>query len=131
MSRRWMLALTCATLTLAAAGWALPAAGSGAEESPPPQEQPRHEEVDWSMSCVECHRDFTPESTAEWEKGKHGQVNVGCFICHGDGVESFAPKPDNTSCATCHDDKFAASESSVANDCFSCHGGHTLRFHPE
>ena len=49
MSRKWMLALACATLTLAAAGWALPAAGSGVEESPPPQEQPRHEEVDWSM----------------------------------------------------------------------------------
>ncbi|MFQ5583187.1 MAG: hypothetical protein ACE5GL_01975 [Calditrichia bacterium] len=52
----------------------------------------KHEDVDFSISCVECHEQETPEQVEEWEKGMHGQVNVGCFVCHGDGEVEFYPE---------------------------------------
>ncbi len=90
-----------------------------------------HPEVDFSLSCIECHSTETPDQVEEWSAGMHGQVNVNCFVCHGDGIEEFYPSPTTERCVSCHsryEVNFSAEKE--ASSCFSCHDGHTLKFHP-
>ena len=95
-------------------------------EAEPPA---KHSDVDFSMSCLECHTVETPDITADWEKGMHGQVNVGCFVCHGDGDVEFFPQPTTERCVSCHSAQEADYSKIEASTCFSCHNGHTLTFH--
>lgn len=92
-------------------------------------EDQKHPEADFSISCLECHQEVTPEITTEWNEGKHGQVHIGCFICHGDGEVEFFAKPNDMSCASCHSAKEVDFTQVEATTCFSCHGGHGLKFH--
>ncbi|MBN2366360.1 MAG: hypothetical protein JXL67_09330, partial [Calditrichaeota bacterium] len=62
----------------------------------------KHPEVDYSISCQECHSELTPEIFQEWQDSKHGVMNYGCYMCHGDGVEEFAAKPGSERCTACH-----------------------------
>lgn len=89
----------------------------------------KHPEVDFTLSCLDCHRDMTPDITSEWEKGMHGQVNVGCFICHGDGEVKFYAKPGDDTCMTCHSAQETDFSNLEVSNCFSCHNGHNLKFH--
>jgi uncharacterized CHY-type Zn-finger protein len=89
----------------------------------------KHADVDFSVSCLECHQETTPEPVAEWSAGMHGQVNVGCFICHGDGEAEFYAKPADDGCVTCHSAKEVDFSRLEATSCFSCHGGHSLKLH--
>ena len=62
------------------------------KEAPPAPPVPaKHADVDFSKSCLDCHKTETPDAVAEWQSGMHGEVNVGCFICHGDGKEEYYP----------------------------------------
>jgi len=91
--------------------------------------QEKHPEVDFSVSCTECHREATPEIVAQWENSKHGLVNVKCYVCHGDGEVEFSPKPTSDRCVGCHS-RYEVDFSKLAvKSCFSCHHGHTLKFH--
>jgi len=61
----------------------------------------------WGASCVDCHRDMSPKLVGDWEKSRHGEVGVGCSVCHGsdhtsaDDVKEVAlPTPET--CAQCH-----------------------------
>jgi len=89
----------------------------------------KHEKVDFSISCEECHAETTPGITKDWQDGQHGKFKVGCFICHGDGVERFQAKPGDESCISCHSDYEVDWSKSNSKSCFDCHGGHTLKFH--
>ncbi len=89
----------------------------------------KHPEVDFSISCEECHSEATPEITKAWQEGQHGTFKVGCFICHGDGVERFASKPGDESCISCHSDYEVDFSKTKSETCFDCHNGHTLKFH--
>ena len=89
----------------------------------------KHPEVDFSTSCVECHAENTPEVTTAWQEGQHGKFKVGCFICHGDGVDRFTAKPNDEACITCHSDYEVDWEKTKVKNCFDCHDGHTLKFH--
>lgn len=89
----------------------------------------KHPEVDFSTSCYECHLNASPEIVAKWETGKHGQVNVGCFVCHGDGEEEFFAKPQGERCIGCHSAKEVNFAALPVKTCFGCHGGHDLKFH--
>jgi len=89
----------------------------------------KHAAVDFSISCEECHAENTPEITKDWQDGKHGTFKVGCFICHGDGVERFEAKPGDGSCISCHSDYEVDWSKSKSKSCFDCHDGHTLKFH--
>ncbi len=95
-------------------------------------EDEKHLDVDFSVSCLECHTEETPEVVADWSAGTHGQVNVGCFICHGDGEEEYYASPGTEACISCHDsmaEEVATAESD--ENCFTCHNGHKLKFHAE
>ncbi|MEX1276060.1 MAG: hypothetical protein WEE20_09010 [Bacteroidota bacterium] len=88
-----------------------------------------HLSVDWSISCEDCHVKETPKAVKEWQFGKHGEVNVGCFVCHGDGVEEYHPQPSTERCIGCHPRQEADMQGRAEPSCFSCHHGHTLKFH--
>lgn len=89
----------------------------------------KHPEADFSISCLECHQEVTPEVTQEWNEGQHGLVNVGCFVCHGDGEVEFYPKPTSFNCIGCHSANEVDFSKTEATNCFSCHDGHDLKFH--
>lgn len=90
-----------------------------------------HPDVEFDVSCNDCHAEETPEVYAAWESGVHGDVNIKCFICHGDGTETFTLKPPVETCRGCHDTAFPAFEASGQESCFSCHDHHTLQFHQD
>jgi len=89
----------------------------------------KHEKVDFSISCVECHTEITPEAVAEWQKSAHGVMGFACYMCHGDGIEEFDAKPTADRCISCHDSQNVDWEKTPVNNCFDCHKGHTLKFH--
>ncbi len=33
-------------------------------------------------ACVNCHQDVSPGVVIQWEKSKHAQVGVKCYVCH-------------------------------------------------
>ncbi|MDZ7291557.1 MAG: hypothetical protein ONB44_22220 [candidate division KSB1 bacterium] len=99
------------------------------EQAAPPGARGKHPEVDFSISCLECHRDATPEVVVKWESGKHGQVNVGCFVCHGDGEVEFYNKPQGERCISCHSPQEVDFTKLPVKTCFGCHNGHDLKFH--
>lgn len=99
------------------------------DQTPPAMVQEKHPEVDFSTSCLECHQSATAEVVAKWEAGKHGQVNVGCFVCHGDGEVEFYRKPQGERCIGCHSQQEVDFTALPVKNCFGCHSGHDLKFH--
>ena len=95
----------------------------------PAYQQEKHPDVDWSISCNECHAEMTPEVFKAWENSSHGQVNFGCYICHGDGQEEFHAKGQDDGCQGCHAQQLVDFEKVKAESCFDCHDGHSLKFH--
>ena len=93
------------------------------------QKAAKHEDVDFSISCVECHQEATPQAVKEWRESKHGMMNFACYLCHGDGVESFEPKPSTEKCIGCHSGQQVDPQKAPGMTCFDCHNGHTLKFH--
>lgn len=89
----------------------------------------KHPDVDWTVSCSECHQEITPEIFKDWSDSRHGQVNFGCYICHGDGEEVFHAKGSDEGCVGCHAGQEVNFEKSKLESCFDCHNGHSLKFH--
>lgn len=61
-------------------------------------------------SCVDCHKNGTPNIVTDWQLSKHGQAGFDCSVCHGDQHTSATdvakaqiPTPDT--CAVCHEAK--------------------------
>lgn len=115
---------------IVAAACAAGPAGEGASPSPdrvPVAEGPaaqeavmgQHPDVDFDVSCVECHERVTPRSVEGWRESIHGQTNVGCFVCHGDAEEQLMIRPPVSVCLTCHDGRL---------DGYTAAGGHRFRF---
>jgi len=85
-----------------------------------------HADVDFTISCMECHAEETPEAYAAWKESSHGKMNFGCYMCHGDGVETFASSPTVESCESCH----TGHEDCMVNHagtCYDCHDGHSMK----
>ena len=64
----------------------------------------------FSATCVDCHKNTTPNIVSDWQLSKHGQSGIDCAVCHGqehasasDVAKAKIPTPDT--CAACHDDK--------------------------
>ncbi len=93
------------------------------------EEAEKHADVDYSVSCMECHEEETPDQTNEWKESAHGDMNFGCYMCHGDGEEEYYPIPNTDGCSSCHSEYEMDSSESSSKDCFDCHEGHTLMFH--
>lgn len=89
----------------------------------------KHPKVDWDLSCQDCHADVTPEIFKQWEDSKHGGANFGCYICHGDGQEVFYKKGKDDRCEGCHSSQQETMVKTKIKSCFTCHQGHTLKFH--
>lgn len=89
----------------------------------------KHPDVDWTISCTECHADVTPEVVEKWSESRHGAVNFGCYICHGDGEEVFYAKGTDERCIGCHAGQEVNFEKIKMKSCFDCHNGHSLKFH--
>lgn len=89
----------------------------------------RHTEVDFTISCKECHSETTPDVYEAWKSSKHGLMNFGCYMCHGDGQEEFSPKPGSGTCVGCHSPQDTDFSKLSVKNCFDCHDGHTLKFH--
>ncbi len=90
-------------------------------------EPEKHPEVDFSISCVECHETETPEAVADWRESTHGKMNFGCYMCHGDGVENFAPSPKMDRCEACHSGAEKCFNQTNEGKCFDCHDGHSMK----
>jgi len=78
------------------------------------------------MGCVDCHMDVTPTIVNQWQNSGHGKLNYGCYMCHGDGVVKFTPKPSDDGCSSCHSGSAAHIEKYNHMSCFDCHNGHSL-----
>lgn len=89
----------------------------------------KHPDVDFSVSCVECHTEVTPEIVKEWKSSAHGKMNFGCYMCHGDGQQEFYAQPGTQRCISCHPQYEVDFSKTNASKCFDCHQGHTLKFH--
>jgi hypothetical protein len=89
----------------------------------------KHPEVDFTISCKECHKEANPTIYNEWAASGHGKMNFGCYMCHGDGIEEFSAKPASDHCISCHSDQEVDFSQAQWNSCFDCHQGHTLKFH--
>ncbi|NIX57620.1 MAG: cytochrome C [candidate division Zixibacteria bacterium] len=93
------------------------------------EEMVKHPEVDFSLSCKECHKEMTPEVYQDWKSSKHGLMNYGCYMCHGDGQEEFYPSPGSERCVGCHSPQEVDFAKVPVGNCYDCHKGHTLKFH--
>jgi len=100
--------------------------GLSQQSGPEAAAKAKHPEADFSRSCVECHTEATPEITAKWASSGHGKLNYGCYICHGDGVQTFTVKPHSNGCISCHSGSMEHLEDVGDVSCFECHNGHTL-----
>ena len=96
-----------------------------------PQEQARHSDVDFTLSCRECHSEATPEIYQQWKSSAHGIMNFSCYMCHGDGQVEFYPRPGSERCVGCHSPQEVDFTKLKVENCFDCHQGHTLKFHHE
>lgn len=90
-------------------------------------EPEKHADVDFSISCMECHLTETPEAVADWKESTHGKMNFGCYMCHGDGVEDFAPSPKMDRCEACHSGDEKCMMQTNDGKCFDCHDGHSMK----
>lgn len=85
-----------------------------------------HPEVDFSISCMECHQEETPDAYNAWKESSHGKMNFGCYMCHGDGVEEFAASPEVNRCEACHTGHEECLTKN-ADACYDCHDGHSMK----
>ncbi|MBC8214269.1 MAG: hypothetical protein H8E71_06505 [Candidatus Marinimicrobia bacterium] len=88
-----------------------------------------HQEVDFDISCMECHEEVTPEIVENWVESGHGILNYGCYICHGDGSVEFNVLPKTDNCIACHSSSEGHLMRMEYEGCFDCHDGHTLSAH--
>lgn len=123
-----LVALACAAGAAPQADAPAPPERGGvavAEELAP---QDRHPRVDFTVPCQDCHRRSDPEVVRDWEESLHGQQDVGCVVCHGDGQVHFEARPGDEHCATCHSATIADPQHAPVDRCFSCHDAHRLMF---
>ena len=89
-------------------------------------ESEKHAEVDFTVSCMECHQEETPDAFNAWKVSSHGKMNFGCYMCHGDGVEEFSANPSVERCEACHSDHEECMTKNV-DGCYDCHDGHSMK----
>jgi len=60
-----------------------------------------------ASTCVDCHREVTPNIVGDWQLSKHQAEDVDCSVCHGEAHQSAEdvanveiPTPET--CAQCH-----------------------------
>ena len=61
----------------------------------------------WAQVCIDCHQKTTPGIVSDWKLSRHGQKNISCPTCHGNGHTSAADFaqariPTADTCRMCH-----------------------------
>jgi hypothetical protein len=61
-------------------------------------------------TCIDCHKQKTPNIVSDWQLSKHSQNGVGCSACHGEQHQSAADAgkaaiPTPETCKLCHPDR--------------------------
>lgn len=66
----------------------------------------------YAATCIECHRQVTPNIVTDWQLSKHSANDVDCSTCHGDQHTSatdfknaLIPTPET--CKLCHETQVA------------------------
>lgn len=61
-------------------------------------------------TCIDCHKNITPNIVSDWKISKHSSSQIGCPICHGkdhisaeDVAKVKIPTPET--CGMCHTEK--------------------------
>jgi len=62
----------------------------------------------YAATCIECHRQITPNIVTDWQLSKHSANDVDCSVCHGDQhtdasdfKNALIPTPET--CKLCHE----------------------------
>ncbi len=62
----------------------------------------------FAATCIECHRQITPNIVTDWQLSKHSANDVDCSVCHGDQhtnandfKNALIPTPET--CKLCHE----------------------------
>ncbi|MCP5051360.1 MAG: cytochrome C [bacterium] len=81
-----------------------------------------HSEKMGKKSCIQCHKEITPDIVKEWKESAHGFTLTGCGVCHGD-EKNFRIKPGNAVCMSCHSTEVEQNtlKSKNCNDCHPMH----------
>lgn len=66
--------------------------------------------LSFPQSCVECHKDITPNIVSDWQLSRHSGNGVECSTCHGNGHTNArdVPKvqiPTPETCGACHEER--------------------------
>ncbi len=78
-------------------------------------------------TCLECHKEETPEIYNQWTTSAHGVALVKCYVCHGD-ENNFTNMPDQNKCLQCHFDQ-VENQVDKTKKCVDCHTMHSFTQH--
>ena len=78
-------------------------------------------------TCLECHKEETPEIYNQWTTSAHGVALVKCYVCHGD-KDNFTNMPDQNKCLECHFDQ-VENQVDKTKKCADCHNMHSFTQH--
>jgi len=78
-------------------------------------------------TCIECHKEETPEIYNQWTTSAHGVALVRCYVCHGD-KDNFTSMPDQNKCLECHFDQ-VENQVDKTKKCVDCHTMHSFTQH--
>ena len=86
-----------------------------------------HETDMEKKTCINCHKEATPDIVAQWEKSAHGFTQTKCGVCHGD-KDNFLKSPGKVVCMACHAEK-VENMVTKGKKCQDCHPVHHFTMH--
>ncbi len=78
-------------------------------------------------TCVQCHKEITPDIVKQWKASAHGYTLTNCGVCHGD-QKNFRVKPGNDVCIGCHSTQ-VEQNTVKGKSCATCHPPHHFTQH--
>ena len=86
-----------------------------------------HEAEMGKKTCIQCHKEVTPDIVKQWKASAHGMTLTRCGVCHGD-QKNFKIKPGSSVCIGCHSN--AVEQNTIkGKTCATCHPPHHFSQH--
>ncbi|MCP4221459.1 MAG: cytochrome C [bacterium] len=79
------------------------------------------------QTCIQCHREATPDVVKQWRESAHRYVGIKCGVCHGDKA-NYKKVPGNSVCIGCHS-KAVEGKKLKGKTCSTCHPTHHFTMH--